>query len=141
MNNSEYGVSRQGGSNPDRKCARFVVPGATLSCKERGSWHRTGLASEEKSPVVSISRKGLAFLTDSPPKTSRVTLLFSYSEKEEAISLEGRVIYSLPCGTELAYRYRVGVAFSPFSERKGHNSLVSLGVLDHLEKTHGAGNP
>ena len=140
MNNIEYGRSRQGCSNPDRKCGRFVVPGATISCKDRGFWHWKGFAPEERSPVVNISRTGLAFLTDSPPKTNRVILLFSFSEKEEPISLEGRVVYSLPRGNGLAYRYRVGVEFSPFSARKGHNSLVSLGVLEYLEKTHGAGN-
>jgi hypothetical protein len=140
MNNSEYGESGQGCSNPDRKYGRFVVPGATISYKERSFWHRKGLASEERSPVVNISRKGLAFLTDIPPKTNRVTLLFSYSEKEEPISFEGRVVYSVPRGSGLDYRYRVGVEFSPFSARKGHNSLLSLGVLNSLEKTHGAGN-
>ena len=138
MNNSEHGGSWQGCKSPERKAGRFVVPGATLSYRERGFWHRKHPASEERSPVVSISRKGLAFLTDSPPKANRVTLFLSFAENEAPLCLEGKIVYSLPRGTGLAYR--VGVAFSPFSARKGHNSLVSLGVLDYLEKIHGAGN-
>ena len=42
MNNSEYGESGQGCSNPDRKYGRFVVPGATISYKERSFWRRKG---------------------------------------------------------------------------------------------------
>jgi len=141
MNNAEHRETGQGCSNPDRKYGRFVIPGATISYRERSFWRRESLASEERSPVINISRTGLAFLTDLPPKTNRVTLLLSYSEKEEPISFEGRVVYSVPRASGLDYRFRVGVKFSPFSARRGHNSPASLGVLDYLEKTHGAGNP
>jgi hypothetical protein len=140
MDNSKDRETGKGCGDPDRKTGRFVVPGATVLYKERSFWRRKVTASEERSPVVNISRTGLAFLTDIPPKTNRVTLLLSYPEKEEPTSFEGRVIYSVPRASGLDYRYRVGVQFSPFSARRGHNSKVSLGVLDYLEKTHAAGS-
>jgi hypothetical protein len=56
---------------------------------------------------------------------------------EEAIRLEGTVVYLVPRGAGIGYRYRVAVEFSPFSGMKGHNSLESLGRLDKLAKTFG----
>jgi hypothetical protein len=138
MSSSDYPGSQQSCGNPDRKLARFVIPGATLNFRVRGFWHRKGQVSTEKSPVVNISRRGLAFLTDNPPSANRVTVLVKYAENEDPMSLDGRVVYSLPRGTGLAYRFRVGVEFSPFSPKKGHNSLVSQGLLEYLEKIHGA---
>jgi hypothetical protein len=137
MSSSKYTSTSQADPG-DRRCGRFVVPGATISCEMAGlSQRRKALSSGERSPVVDLSKAGISFLTDSPPKLNRVSVLFSYSEVKEAMRLEGTVIYIVPRGAGLSYRYRVGVEFSPFSGKKGQNSLESLGRLDKLEKTFG----
>jgi hypothetical protein len=137
MSGLKYTITNQG--NPgDRRCARFAVPGATVSCEAAGlGRRRKTLSSEERSPVADMSTGGISFLTNSPPKLNRATLLLTYSEAEEAIRLEGTVVYVVPRGAGLSYRYRVGFEFSPFSGKKGHNSLESLGRLNRLEKIFG----
>lgn len=122
----------------DRGCARFVVPGATVCCRWTRFW-RLGKtpSSGERFPVVDISTTGMSFLTDNPPRSSRVMLLLNYSEHDGAIHLKGRVVYVVPRGGGLSYHYRVGVTFNPFSPRKADNSLEALSMLKKLERTYG----
>jgi len=120
-----------------RRFARFTIPGAAVSYKGTGFWQRRkDLALEEKSPVVDIGKGGMSFLTDRPPRTRRIILLFNYSDTEDALLLEGRVVYYAPRSSRIGLRYRVGVEFVPFSEKPGDNSLKALEVLDNLEKTY-----
>lgn len=123
----------------DRKSARFSVPGATISFDQGFLGHRRQFASE-RSPVLDLSKGGISFLTNRPPKSTRVSLLLSYSENEEPIRLEGRIVYFVTRGTRFSHRFRVGVAFAPFSPRKGHNSPETLNLLDKLEKTYATDN-
>ena len=137
MDSSKYIAITQSNVG-DRRCARFVVPGATVSLEMGGlGQRRKDLSSKERSPVVDLSKGGMSFLTDSPPRLSRVVLLLAYSEEEDPIRLEGRIVYFMPRGAGLSYRYRVGVEFIPFTRRRGHNSLESLGRLERLEMTFG----
>ncbi|MBZ5498252.1 MAG: PilZ domain-containing protein [Acidobacteriia bacterium] len=123
-----------------RGFVRFIVPGATVSYRSGGFWQRRmDTPSEQRFPAVNISKGGIGFLTDTPPKSIRVSLLLRYSEKDEPIQLEGKVVYAVARGPALSYRYRVGVEFNPFSAKKGDNSLESLRMLDRLEKTYGHG--
>lgn len=135
MNTAEYSDLRLGRNIEDRESARFVVPGATVSCKTSGFWHlRNDFASEERLPVADISRHGMSFLTDNLPKSSRISLLLKYSDREDVICLKGRVVCSLPRGNGHSYRYRVGVRFDPFSTKKGDNPVEALRILEKLEK-------
>jgi hypothetical protein len=137
MNTAEYSDLRQGRDLEDRESARFVVPGATVSCKRSGFWHpRNDSASEEKLPVADISKHGLSFLTDSLPRSNRISLLLKYSDHEDVICLKGRVVYCLPRGIGHTYGYRVGVRFDSFSTNTNGNSIEALRILERLEKDH-----
>ncbi len=121
----------------ERMFARFAIPGATVSFKSIGFWQwRKNRALEEKSPVVDIGKGGMAFLTDRPPRARRIILLLDYSNREDALLLEGTVVYHAPRSDRIGLRYRVGVEFLPFSAKPGDNSLEALGVLDKLERTY-----
>ena len=131
-------IPKQGSSFVHRKSPRFAIAMAVISYKKSGFWQRRiNFAGDAKCPVLDISKGGLSFLTDRPPKSRRVSLLLKYSERDDAINLEGTIVYSVPRGDELYYRYRVGVKFNPFSSRRGHNALDALFLLDRLEKTYG----
>lgn len=135
MNTAEHSGLRQVYSIKDRECARFIVPGATISCKRSGFWHLwNDYAPEERLPVVDISKHGISFLTDNPPRWSRVSLILRYSDCEKVICLEGRVVYSLPRSIGHSYRYRVGVCFDSFSTNKNDNPLGCLKILEELGK-------
>lgn len=135
MNNSADNAPRR--DFRDRRFARFAIPGATVSYKSSGFWQRRkNLALEEKSPVVDIGKGGISFLTDRPPRARRIILLFNYSNTEDALLLEGSVVYHAPRSNRIGLRYRVGVEFLPFSAKPGDNSLEALGVLDKLERTY-----
>jgi hypothetical protein len=128
----EYALSEN-----DRKSSRFAIPGATISTEKSTSGSGSGDPLCERMPVVDISRGGMAFLTNDPPKLSKISLLLTYAENEDPLRLEGKVAYFVSCGVGLNYRFRVGVEFAPFSTRKGHNSPASLIRLQKLEKAYG----
>jgi hypothetical protein len=137
MNTAENSGLRQMLDIEDRESARFVVPGATISCKKSGFWHpKNDFASDEKLPVADIGKHGMSFLTDNIPRLSRISLLLQYSDHEDVICLKGRVVYSLPRGIGHSYRYRVGVRFDSFSTKKNDNSIEALRILERLEKDH-----
>jgi hypothetical protein len=134
MNTAEHGGLRQGRNLEDRECARFVVLGATISRKKSDFRHlRNDFASEERLPVVDISKLGISFLTDNLLTSSSVSLLLQYSDHENLICLKGRVAYSLPCGMGHSYRYQVGVRFDPFSTKKDDNPVKALRILEKLK--------
>jgi hypothetical protein len=116
-----------------RKAVRFSIPGATVELEDAAAGRMARHQGLERSPVVDLSRGGLSFLTNIPPKQGRVLLGLVYSEEEEPILLQGRIVYSMPRGTPLSYRYRIGVEFAPFSHHKWHNSLEALCRLEKLE--------
>jgi hypothetical protein len=116
-----------------RKAVRFNIPGATVEVAGVASAHAVPNQSAERCPVLDLSRGGLAFLTNAPLRQSRISLALVYSDEEEPIALEGRIVYAVPRGAQLSYRFRVGVEFAPFSHHKGHNSLQALSRLEKLE--------
>jgi len=137
MDTAERSGLRRGYDIEDRECARFIVPGATISCKRNGFWHlRNDHAPEERLPVVDISKLGMSFLADDLPRSSRISLILQYSDYEDDVYLKGRIVCSLPRGIGHSYRYRVGVRFDPFSTRKYDNPLEALRILEKLEKDH-----
>jgi hypothetical protein len=122
-----------------RKSARFRIPGATVIIGQESSAQAAKNPLPERSPVEDLSKGGISFLTDKVPKLSRISLLLAYSDEEDPIPLEGRVVYFVPRGARLSYRYRVGVEFIPFSYKKGYNTLDSLNQLERLASLYGAG--
>ncbi len=62
-------------------------------------------------------------------------MLLKLPEEEGALQLEGRVVYAVATGIA-GFRYRIGIQFSPFTERRGCNTLKALDILAHIEKTY-----
>jgi len=119
----------------ERKCGRFVIPGATITFTTAKFWNKLDSVLE-RSPVVDISRQGISFLTDTPPKSRRISITLLYCEDEAPLHMLGQVVYVLPRGAGLSYRYRIGVAFDPFSKRKDQNSLEASNKLYELERIY-----
>jgi len=120
-----------------RKVSRFTIPGATISFEKSTAGYCGSDSLFERSPVVEISRKGVSFLTNNPPRLSGISLILTYAEDASPLRLEGRVVYFVSRGAGLSPRFRVGVEFAPFSTGHGHNSLDTLIQLQRLEKIYG----
>ena len=139
MSHREKVISRQEAGAFGRRAGRFAVPGATVSFhlgnKEQNEFDP---AAQETCPVADLSTSGISFLTDMFIAPGPISLRFTYLDREDPIGLEGKVIYSVPHGAGLTYRYRVGVEFHPFSKQKQHNSLDALEALKRLEASFGA---
>ncbi len=124
-----------------RSCLRFTIPGAAVSYRKVGFWRRDHGFPDVRYPVADLGKGGLSFFTNNPPELeSRVAIALILPKNETAAILEGKIIYSIPRGAGLSSRFRVGVEFAPFAERRGFNSLRSLDVLDKLEAIYAAGN-
>ena len=116
-----------------RVSLRFVVPGATICYLVHGTESRKrGLS--KPCPVVNLSRSGLAFLTDYPPRAGRrVSLHLRSPAIETELFLEGIVVYARISG-QTSYRYRAGITFRPFSDEAGCNTRDTLELIERLEQ-------
>ena len=114
-----------------RAVRRFIVPGATV-CWRLGPG---GQDFSKPSPLINLSRIGLAFLCDNPPRPgSRVSVLLTSVHAEIQLQLEGFAIGTVPSNIP-GYRYRAGVQFQPFAAGSG-NSPEALEIIGKLERNY-----
>ncbi len=114
---------------------RLIIPKTTVRYQTYKFWIRRSSYSTQ-CPLVDLSSDGLAFLSDHalmPEK--QISLNLKFPAGEEIVRLEGRVVYAVATGIA-GYRYRIGVRFLPFDDRRGGNTRKTLDVLVNLEKTY-----
>ncbi len=125
---------REAGNLNSRAEARKIVPGATITYALHGQETRRS-GSTGPYPIFDLSGGGMAFLSDSPLKPGRrVSLFVKCLVGEDALRLEGDVVYSL-AQEKTSYSYRIGVRFVPFEAREGCNPPESLERLTKLLET------
>jgi hypothetical protein len=133
----QLGAGETAASGPwekQRTRPRAIIPKTTVKYRIPSFWIRNRSYSDP-CPLVDLNSGGLAFLADQAPKTgSWVSLLLRFPGEEDTLSLAGHLVYAVATGIA-GYRYRVGIKFLPFSERKGFNTLKALDILDKFEKT------
>jgi len=131
----EISIAANGPWEAIRARRRLNIPKATVKYKIRSFWNRETDYSNQ-CPLVDISRDGLAFLADQDPgHKKRISMLLKLPGEEGALQIEGRIMYAVATGIA-GFRYRVGVQFMAFSERRGCNTLKALDVLTRIEETY-----
>jgi AraC-like DNA-binding protein len=119
----------------NRARRRWIIPKTTVRYQMRTLWIRRSNLSNQ-CPLIDLSNDGLAFLADHALRPGKqISLLLKFPGGEEIPRLEGRIVYVVATGIA-GYRYRVGVQFLPFADRRGCNALKALDVLVDLEKTY-----
>ncbi len=114
---------------------RLAIPKATVKYRKRSFWNRNPSYSSQ-CPLIDFSSEGLAFLADEAPKPGKqVSLLLKVPGKDDDLPVEGRVVYSVATGIA-GFRYRAGIQFSPFADRRGCNTPKTLEILVAIEKTY-----
>jgi hypothetical protein len=114
---------------------RVLIPKTTVKYQVHGFLFRKSEYSNQ-CPLVDLSSEGLAFLSDEAPKPpKRVSLLLKFPGGESELRVEGQVVYLVATGIA-GYRYRVGIRFLPFDQRRGCNDPKTLDILHNLEKTY-----
>jgi hypothetical protein len=112
---------------------RFIIPKVSVRYRFPGFWRRKREFSNQ-CPLVDIGRDGLAFLSDnSASPNKRISLILKFPG-EEALQVHGRVAYAIATGIA-GYRYRIGIEFFAFADKRGCNTPASLDVLARLEET------
>jgi AraC-like DNA-binding protein len=112
---------------------RVAIPRAVVRYRMHFFWKSNG-AFSGWCPLVDFSGDGVALLADEILKNNkRISLLLKYSDGDETLRVEGRVIYSVATGIA-GYRYRIGVKFVPFNGRRGGNPSHLRDVLIAMEK-------
>jgi Tfp pilus assembly protein PilZ len=118
-----------------RAFVRFSVPGAAVSWMPQGQ----NSFSETAMPLSDISRGGLAFLANEPPKIESDIFLHIYlPQTKETLELIGRVAYSIPRGPGLIYKYRVGIQLKSFVQSEVSGSPHPLKVIETFEWRYAA---
>jgi hypothetical protein len=116
---------------------RVIIPKTTVRYQPHSPW----LWMRESNystpcPLVDLSREGLAFLADQALRPEKqISMLLKFPGGEEIPRLKGRVIYVVATGIA-GYRYRVGVQFLPFVDRRSCNAIKVLNLLTNLEQTY-----
>ncbi len=119
----------------NRARRRWIIPKTTVRYQTHILWIRKSSFSNAW-PLADLSTDGLAFFADQAPRPGQhISLLLKFPGGEEIPQLEGRVVYAVATGIA-GYRYRVGIQFLPFTDRKGCNSTKALEVLVNMEKTY-----
>ena len=116
-----------------RKCDRFSIPGTVLYYKIMPRLFGVGVYSQDYYPVVNMSRGGALFLCDqrlAAGTVLTVKLMIPGDETELELLAEVRWIAKNP---EQSYRYRTGIAFSPYGSGKKQNPEALLDRLKQLE--------
>lgn len=115
-----------------RTAPRRIIPRTTVSYCVRKLW-RFGTSFSKPCPLVDLSSGGLALLADSAPLPGkRVSLLLKFPDQEQALRLEGSVVYTIATGIA-GYRHRIGIQFLPFANKRGCNSPKVLDALVQFE--------
>lgn len=117
-----------------RSRTRRIIPRTTVRYRVQNLWLYQGSYSEA-CPLVDLSSGGLAFLCDvSPAPGKRVSLLITFPGGSEEVSVVGRIIYAVATGIA-GYRYRIGIEFLPFDEKRGCNTLRTRDILIKFEES------
>ena len=131
----EYSPAVDGPYEMTRARRRFMIPRATVQYRPRGFW-KPKAALSDRCPLVDLSQDGLAFLTDQSIKSGkRLWMLLKLPDEAEPIRLIGSVVYAVATGIA-GYRYRIGIRFLPFVDRRGGNSRKSLDAIIRTEEAH-----
>jgi len=118
-----------------RSRQRLYIPKTKVQYRLHRLWGRRPDFSD-RCPLVDFTRDGLAFLADEALKPlKQISLLIKFQEKDEMVRLEARVVYGVATGIA-GYRYRIGIQYLPFAERRGCNSPKTLDVLIKLEEAY-----
>ena len=132
---SEYSSAVDGQYSVKRARRRVFFPKTTVKYQVHTLWIRKSKYSDPH-PLVDLSSEGLAFLSDEAPKPQkRVSMILKFPGEESEFRLRGHIAYTLATGIA-GYRYRVGVQFLPFADRRGCNDLKTLDFLLQIEKTY-----
>ncbi len=133
----ELSPARNGPYETIRAHRRLIIPKTTVRYQPHSPWlwiQKSNYSTH--CPLVDLSRDGLAFLTDHAPMPEKqISMLLRFPGGEEISRLKGRVIYAVATGIA-GYRYRVGVQFLPFVDRRGCNAIKVLDLLVNLEQTY-----
>jgi hypothetical protein len=120
-----------------RSCIRFSVPGAILSYRKKPRfWRRNGF-SEDRFPVVDLSRGGAKFLSDHRLKVGlEIDVRIHIPEVDETLEMSAMVRW-VGRNPGTSYRFQTGIAFSPYGTRKRENAPEILDQLKQLESAYG----
>jgi hypothetical protein len=120
-------LGRKLGRRAHERCS---VPGALVS------WMLEGQESfpDARWPMSDISRAGLSFLTNEPPEIGSTVSIRIFLPQNETIELNGSVVYSLPRGPRLTYRYRVGVESKAIAQLEAEHSPHLLKIIEASER-------
>jgi hypothetical protein len=114
---------------------RVIIPRATVRYRIHSFWSRKPDYSSP-CPLVDFSSDGLALLADEDAQPQKqISLVLKFPGDGEELQVEGFVAYSAATGIA-GYRYRIGIRFLPFDNRKGSNTPKVLDALTRIEKIY-----
>ena len=117
-----------------RECERFVITGAAVYYKKDAFFHKPDY-SYYSYPVSLMSKGGMGFLCDDLFDAGAKMMLKLIVPDEEPVIIKGKVVWSA-VNPEKSYKYRAGVQFDPYGEKKGQNPHDILDKITAWEEKY-----
>ena len=119
-----------------RSCIRFKVPGATLCYRKKPGLLRKNAYSEDRFPVLNLSRGGAKFLSDERPRVGmEIDVRIHIPEIDQTLELSG-VIRWAGRNHEASYQFQAGISFAPYGNSKNENPPEALDAIKRLESAY-----
>ena len=115
-----------------RECERFVITGAAVQYRKDTFFHKSEY-SYYTYPVTHMSKGGMGFLCDDSFDAGVKMMLKLIVPDEEPVILRGKTIWT-SVNPEKSYKYRVGVQFAHYGEKKGQNPPELLDKITAWEE-------
>ena len=117
-----------------RVCERFVITGAEVHYGKDTFFHKPDF-SYYSYPVSHMSKGGMDFLCDDSFDAGAKLLLKLIIPDEDPVIIKGKVVWTA-VNPEKSYKYRVGVQFEPYGEKKSQNPPELLDKITAWEQKH-----
>lgn len=112
------------------------MPGATLCYRKKSRFWRENAYSEDRFPVLDISRGGAKFLSNDRPKVGlRIDVRIYIPEASQPLEMAAVVCW-VGINPEFSYRFQIGIAFAPYGSWKNANPPALLGQIKKLESAY-----
>jgi Tfp pilus assembly protein PilZ len=117
-----------------RVCERFVITGAEVHYRKDAFFSKPDY-SYYSYPVSHMSKGGMGFLCDDSFDAGAKMLLKLIVPDEEPVIIKGKAVWT-SVNPGKSYKYRVGVQFESYGEKKSQNPPELLDKITAWEQKH-----
>ncbi len=116
-----------------RSCERFSIPGAVMYYRIKPRFFGRSRFTADYFPILNISKGGVSFVCNRRLRAGASLIVKMEIPDMEALPEILAEVRWIAANPEQSYRYRTGLAFKPYGDKKNQNKKSILERLESLE--------